>query len=271
MMPPSKDANDDGWIHGDQLILPRQSLSPDEIGTFLEFLFAEIARKPKRLKLRETAGVARYLKAVAFEAPPSLERDTVEGLAEVIWLTMLDTGQIEIAQRDGVIHFLRKHADTYLASWGVERIVEFVHSLPEPSRHTEFFRPPKLLGKQRSAGGQGPARLQDDLTERIYVAYYALRRTRIRNARRLIAAVLNQHGFQTSARSATVRTWSSAEVIERVQQFEARIVRRHRLSRGDDRAKEIDRLRNMRVDSWIHGFHSASTVGSDSGRPADQH
>lgn len=148
--------------------------------------------------------------------------------------------------------------------------MEFVHNLPEPSRHTEFFRPPKLLGKHRSAGGQGPARLQDDLTERIYVAYHALRRTRTRNARGRIAAVLNQHGFQTHAQSATIRTWGSAEIIERVQQFEGRIVRQHRLSKREDRAKEIERLRNMRVDSWIHGFHSASTLEAGSRLRADQ-
>src|ERR1700739_4422552 len=103
-MPPSKDAGEDGWIRGDQLILPPQSLSPEEIGAFLKFLFTEIARKPKRLKLRETAGVARYLKAIAFETPASAERDTAERLAEMIWLTMLDTGQIEITRKDEVIH-----------------------------------------------------------------------------------------------------------------------------------------------------------------------
>jgi hypothetical protein len=108
-MPPSKSANDDAWIRSDQMVLPRQSLSPEEIGAFLEFLFREIARKPKRLKLKETAGVTRYLKALAFETPPSGERDAVERLAEVMWLTMLDTGQIEIARKDEVIHFLRRH------------------------------------------------------------------------------------------------------------------------------------------------------------------
>lgn len=261
-MPPSDNAKDEGWIRSDQLILPRQALSQDQIGPFLDFLFREIARKPKRLKLKETARAARYLKAIAVEAPLSRERDVVNHLAEVIWLTMLDSGQIELAQKQQAIKFLKDHAQTYLASFDIERIVEFLENLKEPSRHAEFFQPPKLLGKGRSARGEGPVQLHDDLTERIYVAYHALRRTGIRDARGQIAGVLNQLGFTTRARSATLPTWSSQEVIERVRQFEDRIVRQHRLGKRDDRVQEIERLRNMLVDSWIHGFHFAVAVRS---------
>ena len=261
-MPPSDNAKDEGWIHSDQLILPRQALSQDQIGPFLGFLFREIARKPKRLKLKETARVARYLKAIAAEATPSRERDVVNHLAEVIWLTMLDFGQIELAQKLQAIDLLNDHARTYLASFDVERIVDYVEKLEEPSRHAEFFQPPLLLGKARSPRGEGPAQLHDDLTERIYVAYHALRRTRIQDARGQIAAVLNQLGFATRARSGTLRTWGSQEVIERVNQFEDRLVRQHRLAKRVDRTKEIERLRNMLVDAWIHSFHRAVPVRS---------
>jgi hypothetical protein len=74
-MPPSNDASKEGWIRSDQLILPRQTLSQEQIGPFLQFLFKENARKPRRLKLKQTAGVARYLKAVAAEAAGSPQRD----------------------------------------------------------------------------------------------------------------------------------------------------------------------------------------------------
>ena len=34
-------------------------------------------------------------------------------------------------------------------------------------------------------------------------------------------------------------------------------MRQHRLAKRVDRPKEIERLRNMVVDDWIHTFHSA--------------
>jgi hypothetical protein len=222
----------------------------------LEFLFCDIARKPKQLKLKETARVARYLKAVAWEAPPSSERDTVEHLASVIWLAILQSGQIEIALKQEVIQFLKEHAHTYLASFDIGKIMEYLQKLKAASRHGEFFRPPKLMGAMRSASGKGPARLQDDLTERIYVGYHALRRARIRNARGRIATVLNQLRFAVGVPSATEWKWGSYEVIERVRQFEDRIARQHRLSK-QDRTKQ-EQLRDMLVDSWIHSFHFAS-------------
>jgi hypothetical protein len=186
-MPPSNDASKEGWIHSDQLTLPRQTLSQEQIGPFLQYLFKEIARKPRRLKLKQTAGVARYLKAVAAEAQGSTQREVVNHLAEVLWLTMLDSGEIEIATKKEAIQFLKTHSLTYLASFDVNRVLEYLENLPAPSRHAEFFRPPKLKGASRSASGQGPARLQNDLTERIYAAYHALRRTGIRDARGRIA------------------------------------------------------------------------------------
>jgi hypothetical protein len=85
-IPPSNSANKKGQHRGDQLIPPRPALSREETGSFLEFLFCNIARKLKQLKLKETARVARYLKALAWEAQPSSERDTVEHLATVIWM-----------------------------------------------------------------------------------------------------------------------------------------------------------------------------------------
>jgi len=267
-MPPSNDANDEGWIHSDQLILPRQTLSPEEVGPFLQFLFKEIARKPEPLKLKQTAGVARYLKAVAVEAPWSSQRDNVDRLSEVLWLTMLDSGQIEIASKEEAVQFLKTHALTYFTLFDVNRILEYLENLPEPSRHAEFFRPPKLKGANRTAWGQGPDRLQDDLTERIYAAYHALRRTGIRDARGRIATVLNELGYKTGVRSLTECRWGPAEVNERVRQFEDRIVRRHRLSKRDRTQKE--RLRNTLVDSWIHGFHFALTVESAARPNADQ-
>ena len=256
-MPPSDQA---GWIHSDQLILPRQSLSREQAEPFLSYVFGQLARKPRRLKLKETAPVARYLKAIAAETPGSPQRIMLDRLAGVIWSALFEFGRIEIATKPEAIRFLREHAHTYLSSFDIEGIVKQVDKRDEPSRHREFFLPPNLMGEGRSVQSGGPARLRDDLTERIYVAYYALRRASIRNARGRIAAVLNQRGLRTHARSGTGQSWGSPEVIERVQQFEDWIVRRYRVARldGKERTREIERLRNMLVDGWIYGFSFAS-------------
>lgn len=180
----------------------------------------------------------------------------------MIWDTLLDTGRIAIAEKAAVLQFLQEHKQTYLAYFDVDRMVDFIQQCEEPSRHKELFQAPKLLGKGRSVSGLGPGRLQDDLSERIYVAYYALRRFGIRNARGRITFVLNALGLHTNPRSKAVGTWGSAEVNERVQQFEARMARQQRLPKKTA-PEEIQRLRNMRVDSWIHGFHFASAIQSD--------
>lgn len=173
-MPPSKKGKDEAWIHSDQLMLPRQVLSEQDAEAFSIFLFSDVAIKPLPLKLRQTAGVARYLKALALEMPPGRERDLLDRLSEIIWLTLLDRGQIPIAEKSLTIEFLNEHSKTYLNSFDTERIMEIVKNLEGPVKYVHAFRAPRLMARGRSVQGQGKAQLQDDLTERIYVAYYAL-------------------------------------------------------------------------------------------------
>ena len=116
------------------------------------------------------------------------------------------------------------------------------------------------MGTGRSVYGHGKARLQDDLTERIYVAYYRLQRAGTRNVRGLITKALKRHGLKTQAKTGTARTWGSAEVAERIRQFKDRIVRRMHVSQGPERSKHIVDHRNQMVDGWIEQFHSALRV-----------
>jgi hypothetical protein len=155
--------------------------------------------------------------------------------------------------------------------------VKFIRESKPPYKGAAQFRPPKLLGKRRSSSGAGASRLQDDLTERIYIAYHALTRTRIRNVRGRVAGVLNT----TQARGTDTR-WGSAEVIERVRQFEERMMREHGLAGREDRAKEIKRLKSRlrlfpegdrrcscrkraMADRWIedHRFSTSESRGRD--------
>lgn len=248
-----------------QLIIPRQRISQQETAPFLSWILGQVARKPRLLKLRETAGVARYLVAIAAEMPGGPERVMLEHIAEVIWLTMLKVGRIEIPDQREVIRFLKDHAPTYLVGFDVNCVVEQILGRAEPSRHRELFAPPKLLGRDSSVQGGGTARLRDDLTERIYVGYHALRRAGVRNKRRQIAALLNQLGLTTRARTGTTQVWSSEEVNERVRQFEKWLIQRQRLANsGKDKALEVKRVRDTLVDSWIYRFRLASSGRSRS-------
>lgn len=254
----------EGWFRSEDLVLPRQTLAPDEVEPFLDYLFSSVARKPKPLKLKETAGVVRYLKALALQDRHPAERRAIERIAEILWGTVMQSGRIAMAGKSEVIKFLQEHRHTYFAHTELHRMLDLIGQEREPANAGDLFRPPRLLGKRRSVSGAGPARLQDDLTERIYAGYHALRRAKVRNARGRIAEVLNRLGFQTRPRSAAASTWGPAEVNDRVQQFEARLVHQHRLSNKGNRSKEITRLRNMQVDSWIHGFHHALKLNSES-------
>src|SRR5258708_326005 len=265
-MAPAEPSRKERWIHSDQLILPKQNLSLNDVPGFLDYLFHDVATKPRQLGLRETASVARYLMALANAMLGGDERVLLESLAKMIWLTLLDCGRIRIADKQQVIDFLGAHRKTYLNSFDVEHLVQFVQGLGEPIGQGHSFRPPRLMGTQRSVQGGGKAQLQDDLTERIYAAYYGLQRAGARNVRGEIAKALNRAGLKTRAKPGTDSAWGSAEVIERIRQFEDRLVRRNRLNRRPDRLQQIERLRDMLVDSWIHGFHFARNVESQSYR-----
>ena len=83
-IPPFGNDSADAWNCGDQLRLPRQTLVRKEADAFLEWLFSAVARRPERLDLREGAGVARYLRGLAWETPPGLLRRETERMAEVV-------------------------------------------------------------------------------------------------------------------------------------------------------------------------------------------
>ena len=261
MIPPSKHSEQSKSIHSDQLKLPGQTLQTKDVDAFLAYVFRDISRRPKRLKLKKTAAVVRYMKAIAIESELSAESELVERAAEILWLTLLDTAEIEIANKEEVIQFLEEHALTYLASFEVKRMVELVRQVEVPKRHKDFFRPATLMGKGRAVS-RAPAQLSDDLTERIYAAYYALRRTGVPRARSRVAAALNELGHRTHAKDMTDSRWNSAEVNERVRQFEAGIRRRHRVSGGAQGKEQLSVLRNGIVDVWIDGFYFKSKLES---------
>jgi len=232
------------------------------VDAFLDYLFVNLAIKTQRLTLRETAGVARYLMALAFEMPEGSERKLVTRVAENLWLGLVSVGKIRRAEKQQAIDFLMTHSKTYFKSLDIKRLVQLVGDHGEPRNNDQAFRPAGLTGANRSV--QNPGRLEDDLTERIYVAYHALRRAGVPNARGQIASALNRFGIETRARSKTDRAWGSAEVHERVRQFEQLQTRRARTLRRDSKlddigwarkvAQQVELWRDQLVNNWVADF-----------------
>jgi hypothetical protein len=174
----------------------------------------------------------------------------LEVLAGVIWGTVLQYARFPASSREDALRFLEKHAETYLSSFNMKAILEHVRNA-KPSGFGRAWVAPHLLSARLSAQGQGTPQLADDLTERIWVGYQALRKANVRNARRLVAAALNQQGLETRARGATSRAWGPEEIGERVKQFETRAKRRSRSSSGWCEAV---------VHKWVYLFHSHQTL-----------
>jgi hypothetical protein len=256
-MPPFQGKHDEGWISSDRLQrIPPQPLQPTEVEPYLNYLFGDIARRPRPIHLREGAAVARLLKEFARGAPPGKMRQQLDRLAEVIWRTMLQNARCSTGDKEAAVAFLQKHASTHLVAFDVEAVVKYVReaNLPSPSPSPDASQ---LLARGLAVQTHPTPQLRDDLSERIYAGYHALRRARIHGARRRIAEALNRHNISTEARGETDRTLGSDEVVDRLKQYEDYWKRHH--SGQDSRA--LQQWRNSLVDRWLFLFHSTAKVG----------
>jgi len=240
----------------------RPHLSREEADAFLEHLFGGLAVKPKRIALRQTAGVVRYLTALAYQTPFGRAQELVASAAELLWRALLSVGEIRIAEKQQVIECLVAHRRTYLQSLDMERLLKLVTDRAEPGIDDLSFRPSQVMGRDRSVSGQSKNPLQDDLTERIYVAYHALHRVGVKNVRGHIVQVLNRLGIETRARASTSRKWTPAEVAERVRQFDDRLLRLHKLRGRPDRLRQLAQRREKLVDNWMGEFQRARLARS---------
>ena len=192
-------------------------IETDELDEFLKFLFAEIARKPAPLGLREVSSIVRYLmslgvagipRAVLAQGAEAIKRyshdrrsasenrmaESTWQMAEIIWRTLIRSGNIPLASKKETEDFLRAHAKTYLANPYLSDTLRFVRKF-ELSDHTALtFTQPHLMSRHINAQGQGNPYLLDDLTERIAAAYFALTRVGIRDAYARIAKALCEVG-----------------------------------------------------------------------------
>jgi hypothetical protein len=153
--------------------------------------------------------------------------------------------------KDQAVEFLRKHAHTYLVAFGVEPLVKYVQEAKAPTARigTEL---PVLLARGIAVQAKHARQLRDDLSERIYAGYHALRRAKVHQARRRIAEVLNSHNIRRGDRGATDGAWGSDEVVERVKQYEEGWKRKHA---GPD-APPFQPWGDGLVNRWLFLFHS---------------
>jgi hypothetical protein len=178
---------------------------------------------------------------------------SLDRLAEVIWRTVLQNARFSTSGKEAAVAFLRKHASTHLVAFDVEAAVKYLReaNVPSPS-------PPAAASQllaRRLAVQAGPApQLRDDLSERIYAAYHALRRARVHGARRRVAETLNRHNIRTEARGETDRAWGSDEVVDRLKQYED-YWKRHHTGQGH---QALQQWRNSLVDRWLFLFHSTA-------------
>ena len=195
-------------------------LGADEVDVFLDYLFRTVARRPARLKLKEAAAVARYLDSLALRVSFPGDRLYLEWLAKLIWGAVLQYGEIPRCEQADALSFLNRHADNYLAWCNPGRASQLVSDTAPPELTLKQL---PLKSSAMSTGGDRHPQQTDDLTERIYAAYHALREAKIRTAGPRVAAALNRAGIRTRARAGTSRAWSAYEVGERVKQYERQL------------------------------------------------
>jgi hypothetical protein len=193
----------------------------------LEFLIATLARKPPPLSFRTGASVARYLDDLAYDYVGD-ERKTLLLLSKMIWRQVFQFAKFRTAAKAQTIQFLETFAQTHLAEYDLTAALRMVADHPAPGKH----KTPRVLRSPNLAKilGPGSPRLFSDLTERIYVAYWALRLRRLHGASGLIAKALNRYQVPTGSRQGDGR-WSPYEIKNRVKQFEKSLEGRNRMSR----------------------------------------
>ncbi|MEO5925667.1 MAG: hypothetical protein ABIR70_17730 [Bryobacteraceae bacterium] len=212
---------------------------PELIG----FLFSTVARKLPPFPFGKGAAVARYLDNLVYETPAGKDLERLLSLSKVVWGRVFQFARFRAAEKSGVIELLQEFASSHLADWEVGAAVKTVRAAKPPK---ERPHPRVLLGPTMAiTQAKRPARLSDDLTERIYAAYSVLRASGTANARTIVAKALNQHGFRTRSRNSD-NQWTGYEVGERLAQYEKLAVKVGK-TRGE--------LQRGLIEKWTGQFH----------------
>ena len=128
-------------------------------------------------------------------------------------------------------------------------MIDYTRQAQAPSR-AKPNRSPNLVTADAARVGKGNPHLADDLSERIYAGFYALKRTGISRASRTVAEHLNRAGRKVRTLDDRDDAWNEYSVRERIKEFGARL-RRQPGAAGKAAAQ---RVRDSLVDRWLWMF-----------------
>jgi len=186
----------------------------------LDALFATVARRTKPMPFHEGAATARYLNNLAYEMPPGPERQRILQLSKIVWGRVFQFAEFRTAGKEEAIELLEELSKTHLVKYHMPALIESVRAAPAPKP----YQAKPVLASPAMAVTMGPAskRLSDDLTERIYAGYWALKFGKVANARRHVAEALQRAGTPRDGRLGE-KVWTSYEVAERLKQYDATV------------------------------------------------
>ena len=155
--------------------------------------------------------------------PGGKTRGKLDQLAETIWATLLRYAAIGLCDKGTVLTFLKKHANDYLtgfdAALGLGEALDLIEKSPEPKGGKKLLTPPALISRSYARSGLGVPRISDDVSERIYAAYQALRQANVRGAAKRIASVLSRYGIPVREYPGRAAEWEAYFVHGRVKKF----------------------------------------------------
>jgi hypothetical protein len=218
----------------------RQPLRRDEFDIFLEHVFANLARRPEPLRLREVAAVVRRISQIVDQGVPrdvlaagadAITKFHVAGrpqkdwqlsrnaqrIGEILLGKLMSFGEFADCSTKEALHFVQRNA-THLASPYLEPAVEFLERYDLPPDPPNPFRAPCMLSPSQSGliGRPNPW-LTDDLSQRICGANHALKQAGLHKRFPLIASALNK--AKLAKRSG--EQWEGGDVSQRVKEYEA--------------------------------------------------
>ena len=249
-------------ILSEGLEIPSQKLIAEQVDAFLGFMFSDVLQRAEPVTLQEGASVAHYLWALSRVLPERGDRVRMLRQTQLLWRVLLDAPW-KSSSKTAARRFLARHTNTHLSGLDVEWLQSMLDEAP-PLKAKESAQP-QMMSKNMAVSGKVNPHLLDDLSERIYAAYYALRLNKIPDARGQIAEALNAKGIRPKSQGGK-QPWDGDHVVSRIKQFERRLVKE------DDRSKTNairSRERRQKADFWIYLFLNDEPSGEPA-RPIEQ-
>jgi len=106
--------------------------------------------------------------------PASILDRYLSWMSKVIWATVLRAAPFKLSSKRATMAFLSRHAGTYLPEPAVEKALRVIRKREVPQGKAGQQRSLQLRSRGMSIEGERSAHLRDDLSERIYAAYWSL-------------------------------------------------------------------------------------------------